>query len=258
VRTSICLFFMTDIYLFRKERSTSWLDSFMLIVYKQELFRNIIPERQQSEVVSFATSFADLDAVSVCLLSVCLSVDLSFRFFVWAYADGSTESGLAAPVRERPSRQIGYAFGLVSLGLAAAVAIIVNHQSAVSLEEVIVRGLDAHAAPNHPIGGPWNAEVVEPAYGAGKLDAMGLNLDHWAWDVHPPRNGAFNPVEASAPMQSLAGRPLIIKEFDTKGKQLYRHGYSDAYDDRSNEVSIKDIIHDPQIVRTLLNKTSLI
>ena len=195
---------------------------------------------------------------ALCLSVCCLSVDLSFRFFVWAYADGSVESGLAAPVRERPSRQIGYALGLVSLGLAAAVAIIVNHHSAVSLEEVIVRGLDAHAAPNHPIGGPWNAEVVEPAYGAGKLDAMGLNLDHWAWDVHPPRNGAFNPVEASAPMQSLAGRPLIIKEFDTKGKQLYRHGYSDAYDDRSNEVSIKDIIHDPQIVRTLLNKTSLI
>lgn len=47
-------------------------------------------------------------------------------------------------------------------------------------------------------------------YGEGKLDSMGLNLDHWAWDVHPPRNGAFNPVEQVAPTQSLAGRSVSI------------------------------------------------
>jgi len=30
------------------------------------------------------------------------------------------------------------------------------------------------------VGGPWNADVVAPVYGEGKLDSMGINLDHWA------------------------------------------------------------------------------
>ena len=61
------------------------------------------------------------------------------------------ESGVAPVRREHDGKRLVAAFGLVVLGLAAAVAIIVNHQSAVSLEEVIVHGLDAHS--QHPIGG---------------------------------------------------------------------------------------------------------
>jgi len=159
---------------------------------------------------------------------------------------GSVESGVAPARREHDGKRLIAAFGLVALGLAAAVAIIVNHQSAVSLEEVIVRGVDAHS--QHPIGGPWNADVVAPVYGEGKLDSMGINLDHWAWDVHPPRNGAFNPVEEVAPIQSLANRPLIIKEYDTPQKKLYRHGFSDADGGGVREVTISDLIHNPNLV----------
>ena len=47
-----------------------------------------------------------------------------------------------------------------------------------ALEEIIVRGTTVHG--QEPVGGPWNADVVEPVAGEGKLDQMGINLDHWA------------------------------------------------------------------------------
>jgi len=162
-----------------------------------------------------------------------------------ARADGAVESGVA-PARREVGKSLMAAFALVALGLVAATTIIVNYQSAVTLEEVIVRGADVHS--QEPFGGPWNAQVVAPVYGEGKLDSLGLNLDHWAWDMHPPRNGAFNPVEAAAPLQSLAGRPLVIREYEQPKARLYRHGYSDAYKSRAREVSVSDIIHNPDLV----------
>lgn len=138
------------------------------------------------------------------------------------------------------------AFALMALGLVAAATIIVNHQSTVALEEVIFRGTDVHG--QEPAGGPWDAEYAPPVYGEGKLDSMGLNLDHWAWDVHPPRNGAFNPVQAAAPIQSLAFRPLLIRDYEKPMARLYRHGYSDAYDSGVRKVTVSEIIHNPDLV----------
>ena len=91
---------------------------------------------------------------------------------------GSVESGVGSRVREHDGKKLMAAAMVVALGLAAAVVIIVNHQHAVSLEEIIVHPLDV--AGQEPVGGPWNADVVAPVYGEGKLDQMGLNLDHWA------------------------------------------------------------------------------
>ena len=44
--------------------------------------------------------------------------------------------------------------------------------------QVFHRGLDVHGS--EPYGGPWDAQPVEPMYSDNKLDAMGVNLDHWA------------------------------------------------------------------------------
>ena len=68
-----------------------------------------------------------------------------------ARADGAVESGVA-PARREVGKSLMAAFALVALGLVAATTIIVNYQSAVTLEEVIVRGADVLAQVNRPVG----------------------------------------------------------------------------------------------------------
>ena len=73
-------------------------------------------------------------SVSVLTPAPACCVSLSQR------TDGSLESGVARPRREHDGKKLIAAFGIVALGLCAAAAIIVNHQSAVALEEVFVHG----------------------------------------------------------------------------------------------------------------------
>ena len=172
---------------------------------------------------------------------------------------GAGGSPLVGASQERApwarSRRWRAAVGLVLVGLCAAAALLAARSTvgAATLEEVEVIHSPLQVQGQEPVGGPWNADVVEPAYGSGKLDAMGVNLDHWAWDVHPPRNGAFNPrgdgdtVEEAAPLQLLRQGNLVIRDFETPRARLYRHAASD-HNSGDNVVSVRDIVADPNIL----------
>ena len=77
-------------------------------------------------------------------------------------ADGAVESGVA-PARREVGKSLIAAFGLVALGLVAASAIIVNHHSALALEEVIVRGTTVHGQePVRPPLPPLSSSLSRP------------------------------------------------------------------------------------------------